>query len=490
MKYLTTPKNTANTKLSNLVHAAEIASLPTASAVFLHAGVGGGKSYFCKNVLYQLAAINHSKILYIINRKNPHDQFQKEISNADKDNLIHITTYQSLQKRLSYNSNVFNSYCYIVFDEYHRFIADSIVDEDTDILLPYIYESTAVKFFLSATPYGMDKYLKKEFLRRGNYYITYTLPSDFSMIQIHTYRGINKVHQILQSAIKTDEKVLMFSFNIKELYELSQQYSDSLFICSDSNQDYAECIDRNLKAKMIETETLPRRFLFSTTCMDVGFNLNDTNIKHIICNLDDIDQIIQCIGRRRIKDANEKIHVYVKDIPAREMSKKISNWEKMIERAECMIEEGMESYFRKFGSDRFLSLKDNLLYLKWDGKALRLDAAEMMYLYYKHRISVYEKILQSGLSYKNYWMQYVLTTCPSSDRKIRLLQVLKKYCEVELNASDRTKFYKELKLYDDNRHIITNPEVINKILSDLNLCYKIVVIQKTKRIKRLKVIKK
>lgn len=490
MKYLPSPRNTANTKLSQLIHISDIEILPRGAAVFLHAGVGGGKSFFCKNTLYQLATKHDTHILYIINRKNPHDQFQKEILDADKDNLIHITTYQSLQKKLQYNKKVFNSYAYIVFDEYHRFIADSIVDENTDVLLPYIYESTAIKFFLSATPYDMDQYLKKEFLRRGTYYLTYELPSDFSMIQLHTYRGIQTVHSILSKAKQNNYKVLYFSFNIKQLLELSYQYPDSLFVCSDSNDEYAAFVNHPLKENMIETEMLPRRFLFATTCMDIGFNLNDTSIKYVICDLDDVDQIIQCIGRRRIKDANDKVHVYVKNLSGRELSSKIKVWRKKIERAECIIEEGMESYFKKFGSDRFLILKDNLLYLKWDGQSLKLDVVEMMYLYYKHRISVYEKILQSGLSYKNYWMQYVLTTCPSSDRRMRLLQVLKKYCDMELSVSDRAKFYKELKLYDDNRNLITKPEVINKILKDLNLLYEIAVIQKTRRIKRLKVIEK
>ena len=129
MKRLTQHKNTLNTKVSDLITMSDILSLPSNSAVFLNVGVGGGKSHFCKNRLYNVAVAQHKKILYIINRKNPCDQFKQEIVCDQKYDCLTITTYQAIESRILSNKDPgFYQYDYIVLDEYHRFAADTVVD--------------------------------------------------------------------------------------------------------------------------------------------------------------------------------------------------------------------------------------------------------------------------------------------------------------------------------------------------------------------------
>ena len=79
-------------RISNIITESVIKSWKPGDNVLVSAPMGSGKSYFCKNTLYNVAKNNNDKILMLIHRSNCVDQFSYEITESKKDdgmNSIH-----------------------------------------------------------------------------------------------------------------------------------------------------------------------------------------------------------------------------------------------------------------------------------------------------------------------------------------------------------------------------------------------------------------
>lgn len=485
---LTTSKHTLNTHVSDLIHAVDIVSFPSNSAIFLNVGTGGGKSYFCKHTLYNVAAKQNKRVLYIISRANPRDQFYNEIVKAGKQDYISITTYQAIESRiLAGESYILYKYDYIVFDEYHRFISDSIIDTNTDLLLEEVFNCSAVRFFLSATPYGMDTYLQQRFSQKNIYYTSYCLPAYYKSMTLHVYQNQISIKHVLSKAINENVKAVCFSTNIQLLRDLYQKYREcSLFICSEANNEYSKYVDEDRKQAMLESEKLPCIILFATTCLDIGFNLNDTSIKYIICDLDDIDQIKQCIGRRRIKHETDSLQVYVKDQSTSMMKRSIKDWEKKIEPVIYLNRYGEVSYKQRY-LQRHQYKPSGLIFWGSDerGNPL-LQASELTYRYYVHRIKRCREVLDSGKNFLNFLEGEF--DCNIFEREIALhsnparYEYLLSVVGKEFDLQERKEFCRQLNYLDDNRNRAKTIKKINTALKEEMLPFEVQTIALNRKV--------
>lgn len=485
MKRLTQHKNTLNTKVSDLITISDILSLPSNSAVFLNVGVGGGKSHFCKNRLYNVAVAQHKRILYIINRKNPCDQFKQEIVCDQKYDCLTITTYQAIESRILSNKDPgFYQYDYIVLDEYHRFAADTVVDAYTDLILEYIYNIHCIRFFLSATPYGMDTYIQKELAQRNIYYTSYMLPACYSMMTLKLIHDPTAIKSIINTALQQQQKIIVFSNNIKMLYRLYVEYhSDALFICSEYNESYIQYVNDAQKEYMIENELLPCSILFATTCLDIGFNLNDTSIKHIVCDLDDVDQLKQCVGRRRIQGIDDTFNVYVQNQSKSTLESSIRMWQQQIQHAWYLKTYGPWAYCShyKYNRDR-----DDLIFIDVDDTGdLRLRVLDLKYQYYVHRIWMCQQIINSGKSYLLYLQDEFGCKISNEVRKAGMYQFRYEYLKSiegkELDRQDREKLCNVLSYRKDNRKLARRFELINQCLERDELPFRIYKLKNNNR---------
>ncbi len=488
MYKLTAAKHTLNTHVSDLIHTADIVSFPSNSAIFLNVGTGGGKSYFCKHTLYNVAAAQNKRVLYIISRANPRDQFYREIVKANKQDYITITTYQALESRvLAGEPYVLYKYDYIVFDEYHRFVSDSIIDRNTDLLLEEVFNCYAVRFFLSATPYGMDEYLQQGFSQRNIYYTSYYLPACYKSMTMHVYHNQTSIEHVLSRAVNENVKAVCFSTNIQLLRDLYQKYKKySLFICSESNSEYAKYVDAESKQSMLESEKLPCAILFATTCLDIGFNLNDTSIKYIICDLDDIDQIKQCIGRRRIKHENDTLQVYVKDQSTNVMQRSIKIWEKKIEPVIYLRRYGAVAYNQQYLQKHQYTYSE-LIFCGSDERGnLHLQVSESAYRYYVHRIKRCREVLDSGKNFLSFLKGEF--DCNTAEREIALssnparYEYLLSVVGKEFDLQERKEFYRQLNYWDANRNRAKTINKINTALKEEMLPFEVQKIVSNKQI--------
>ena len=51
--------------------------------------------------------------------------------------------------------------------------------------------------------------------------------------------------------------------------------------------------------------TFEKRILIATKALDNGVDLKDTEIKHIVTDIFDLDSAVQCLGRKRIQNVND-----------------------------------------------------------------------------------------------------------------------------------------------------------------------------------------
>ena len=82
-------------RITDVISKEDAESWTPGSNILISAPMGAGKSYFCKNTLYELAKEVGGKILMLIHRSNCVEQFKYEIEEDGKSDVIDVITYTS-----------------------------------------------------------------------------------------------------------------------------------------------------------------------------------------------------------------------------------------------------------------------------------------------------------------------------------------------------------------------------------------------------------
>jgi len=336
-------------RVSNIITIEEIKLWNLGDCITIKAGTGVGKSWLIKNTLYDIAKSENKKILMLIHRSNCTEQFLDEISRDGKSDIIDIKTYQKLEhKELKEYFNDLSEYHYIVCDEFHYFMSDASFSKTTDISLDLILSQTfATKIFMSATGDQMKRYINKN---KNTETIDYELPIDFDFIKSLSFFYNDETFEIfIDEIIEKNEKTIFFIQSAKKAYDLFNKYKDyCLFNCSKHNKDYYKYVDKDKIKTMLTKEKFEELILITTTCMDAGVNLVDMGIKHIICEVEDTGTLIQCIGRKRIQNDNDKIHLYIKVISNNALGGKETQLKKKIHMAEFLKTHTVKEFILEF----------------------------------------------------------------------------------------------------------------------------------------------
>lgn len=184
--------------ITDVISKEEVEKWEPGNVVLISAPMGAGKSYFCKNPLYDIANEKNGRILMLIHRSNCVDQFKYELETAKKTDVIDVVTYQSLEYGKLHNlKNQINLslYHYIISDEFHYFFNDSSFNNKTAVSFQMIMSNTsAVRIFMSATGEYMARYIRK--------YLQMATGDDYDTVK-NLMRQYNDLGQEL-GAITTD----------------------------------------------------------------------------------------------------------------------------------------------------------------------------------------------------------------------------------------------------------------------------------------------
>lgn len=320
--------------LSEIITKEEIEQWKNGDNIIIDAGTGTGKSFLCKNVLYEFAKKEKKHILFLVHRSRCKEQFLSEITKNKHNDYIDVMTYQSLEyKENNYLTTLpikWEKYKYIVCDEYHYFLTDSSMNPNTYMGFKEISnKNNCIKLFMSATGCDMKKEVVK--LTKNKVY-EYIIPRDWSWIDSLTfYNKDSSLETFAKDIIQKNEKAIFFIQSATKAYDLYTKFKkNSLYLCGNSDK-HTKYVDKDKIAKMLVDEKFKENILITTTCIDAGVNFIDHKLKHILCDVEDSDCLVQCLGRKRIQSDRDKVNVYIHNITNKQLGGKYVQLKKKVE---------------------------------------------------------------------------------------------------------------------------------------------------------------
>lgn len=387
-------------RVSDVIQHQEISKWKNGMNITIKSTTGSGKSYFIKNILYEYAKARHKRILVFTNRKKLKEQYDIELSRDKKTDIIDVMNYQKLEKRYAKGKTFdFSQYTYLVADETQYFTIDSSFNYFTDISFKEIIQANCIKIFMSATINTFNA-----FMNENNYKVKkYIIPRSFNpVMKLNFFNQDETMIKIIQNALQKSDsiKILYFCQSAKKAYEIHSEFkSDSMFLCSDSNMSYVEYVDQDKLKNMLENEKFEDRLLVTTTCLDNGVNLCDTDLKIIIVDVENVDTVVQCIGRKRSQfidgKSKDKCIVYVKNLTNNYIGGRLRQAKQKIEMAEYLQEHSAKEFCLEYPRKQDYA---NLVYVSpfnSDDDIVNLKVNEIMLFNYKQNIELYKSILNS-----------------------------------------------------------------------------------------------
>ncbi|MGF7050106.1 superfamily II DNA or RNA helicase [Paenibacillus sp. DS2015] len=338
--------------------------------VLISSGTASGKSYFIRNELEELAESEGTYILLLVNRSKLFKQNMELIGQSFL-SRIKVELYQNIEREINSGKGYdFSRYKYIVCDESHYFTTDSGFNDSSDESLNAILSlHSHIRIFMSATGSILFSHIKEKHRRllkkTDNKIWNYSIPRDFSNIaSLSFYSDFSSIERLIKKKLNNEnDKIIHFSKSVERAYELHKKYHDnSMFVCSNSNK-YSKYIDYNKVESMVRSNQFDCKYLFTTTVLDNGFDLKDENIKLIICDMSDIDSMLQCIGRKRFKNNKDKVHIILFNHTNRNLYNYKLSVEKKVKEADAFIDGGVKEYIKlvgKFSKGSNHIIKDNV----------------------------------------------------------------------------------------------------------------------------------
>lgn len=276
--------------------------------VLISAPTGSGKSFFVKHTLRDYLTQNGLKCLYLLPRTRIKEQFQQELLNEA---AIRFETYQSISTKESYaNGRGQEKYDVIVADESHYFFSDADYNHATDLAFEWIMDQhDALRVFMSAT----NDVLMEGFEKWRVPYTGYILETDKNPInRLSFFWSENQFDKLAEQIISRKEKGIFFIQSAEKAHDLYIRYKDKgLFLCSVYNDRFRKFMDEALVDALLENERFDCTLLITTLALDCGVTLRDRNITTIVTDITDPVSIVQCCGRKRLIDENDRLDVYV-----------------------------------------------------------------------------------------------------------------------------------------------------------------------------------
>ena len=359
--------------------------------ILLSAPMGSGKSYFVYN--YLIKENPTKRVLILSNRSKLKEQYETYIADSNNTN-VELYTYQKLENILRHNGTI-EYFDYIICDESHYFITDSW-NSTTDLSFKYVNAcSDSIVLFMSATGSEVFDLFKLADIETTNYFIQ----ADYSRFEMHYYNsnldGSDMVqHLIANEIVDENNKILYFSSNKEvalELYELHKYMSSITVSATDKKIESTE--DAFVDNKCNYTLTI------ATSCIDNGIDIFDDTLKYIVCDLFDLTQVIQCLGRKRLTqnevDSKAKVKVYVRNWYGREVQCKLNDFNNKLKRIDDALNEIVEKNIIRGNS-----LPIGLYYDYTDNNKVKKNALYYNYLIYKRNDS--ERFLEYTRILKDY----------------------------------------------------------------------------------------
>ncbi len=370
--------------------------------ITISAGTGKGKSHFIKNDLYDHAKSRGKRILFFLHRTNMLEQFKAEIAAEGKNDVIELITYQSFEKAIIRQKQCdLWMYEYIICDEYHYFGNDSSFNKYTDLSLNEIIEGAndRIVVLMSATNEFIKEYLHD---RKSINPKEYVLPAKYDYVKtLEFFDDVQHVIEGLEKLKNEGKKALIFIESANDCYELYKQFKEhSMFICGKSHSNY-KYVDEEKREQFLKNQRFDDLFLFTTQTLDAGVNIIDDDLQFIIVDIADPDVLVQCVGRKRIRDEKDDyVHLVVKNRSNGKLGYDKGNLTTRMKHAKYFEEHSQEEYNREFYREP--DPYQLVYYEPLPNQLYKIGVNELLYDSYKYKYKRLEAIQEMAGGYRQF----------------------------------------------------------------------------------------
>jgi len=452
----------------------------------MQAPTGHGKTSFFINQFYNSCKAKGYKILFLLPRSAPTAQIIKDTKN--KTDVITVKTYQSITFEHITTGKCDLNYDYIICDECHFFVTDSLINTGTDICFDLIHQSRAFKIYMSATPEPFTE-LIFNYLPNPNTYEIQIPPENtvirdinfFSSYQTKTTKEI--IIDIMQNV---KDKAIIFCNSAamaKELYLMDEFKDNSLFICSEHNETYSEYINKELRDRMIATGRFDCKYLICTSALDVGFSIEDIEVKDIVCTFspENWTNIMQSIGRKRQVNPQDKATLHMRNYSQDQIDKAIDRNAERFEYYNFYQQRGEREYLKAYRK-RYHD-KNNIMVFDYrlDDNGIPqpyLKIDKFVLAYYKYQEKVLREI-EKARSYAEYLkdkLQIADDVAIRHKKKDDYIDSRLKAIAAEgkiYDSDNLDELTAKLNIRNSKREVLKRPSAINKRLQEMEKPYMI-----------------
>lgn len=322
------------------------------NAVLIDAPTGLGKTTFVYEELLPRALQANKNILLISNRvalsiqqklqimdiiESPDRGLLTDKGIQMKENFgnVCVITYHRLYNFLNDNTNAnwIQNIAYVIADEAHYFASDSLFNDKCTLNLRQITSRFyhAVRIYMTATPWDV-MYLIAEAeaknnkvfsqaiinptynaMRKSRRILHYCFERNFSQYRLSFFKSKDEI--ISEINARKKEKFLVFIDNKAKAEEFMKSLDTSVTVMylDADKKDTTEWKD------LLRNEKFDSQVLISTSVLDCGVNINDSELKNIVVFTDNRTSMMQMVGRKRCKD-KEKVNVWICDYSIKEIS--------------------------------------------------------------------------------------------------------------------------------------------------------------------------
>lgn len=418
--------------------------------IILEGGTGTGKTYFIINILGVYAQETGKSILYLCNRSGLKNQTYDEIKKLGLRNTIYVTTYQSLQSRITRKEEI-KKYDYVIVDEAHYFKDDALFNEYTDLAQQFIETQTDnVVVYISATCRAyFYKMIKDETVLQNHYFI---IPKSYDYVEsVYFYEKkqlIPKVDYILEN--EQDSKIIIFCNSISRMLELYKKYDDeaSYLASKSAKKVSAICDERCIYEHDDGRVTFDKRILITTKVIDNGVNIKDTLVKHIFSEILDVDSAIQALGRKRKTSEDDTCTFYIKQYSGQAIQAMINSNEFQTNPV-LLYQSDYNRFVEEYGANRERIRNNKIFYMAFDKQMDKNKLSVNKTRLEKYLLDISTLNDMKELGYQEIMLK-LLGDELSSKSKILELQVEEKDEFIEYMKSIEGKW-----LYADDRKYLT-----------------------------------
>ena len=513
--------------------------------IFIESETGTGKTSFILDTLLPFAKKNNRHILYLCNRISLREQIKNKLEKKDlypytvstkqdkphfKVSIIQdgVETYVSDDNKKSnpkYNSSEYTVYgdsssnqiitvCnyqsvhsflrngglntepyYIIFDEAHFFIEDSLFNTKTHETFTELLKMAqgTVQIFMSATIHDFrnlyNENLKKSIPTHTNqetYEAFLTLPF---IEYINTYRNTYRkffcyknnnelIHKIKKS--KKDEKWLIMVRTKDDGKNLKRKIREE----TGKTVRFISAASKNTVtwSNLIETNTFTSDVLIATKVIDNGISICDDNIKHIVLPFCNQTDFVQMLGRCRLSDKSTA-SIYIEEPSIQKINFEILLMQQK-EDVICRLDKIKEKkFFQESAYDkemtsfkRYVHKKVNLLNLLYIDKDGEYCSSYLALNKLKSDLEFYKVLKENTANPDNYinlvreWLNLpddIAIKHIYSEEVNNLNEFITYYLDKEIAIEDIEFFYSSFQYYYKRycyQHLKNDTDLYEKIL--------------------------